>query len=224
MKKAQNKAKQMLNEQEGGSSFDFSAIPGLCISNWFWFVLCVTITCSAAFVYLRITQPIYVRSASLVVKDSKEGEAIDNVFTRFRNGKSIMPNTSLNNEIIAFRKKDLMEQVVKQLSLDTKYEVRGHLRSTTLYGSSLPIIAHFSSDRINTEFDIDINCKYIICGSDGIFEFLTNEKIAHIINKYYKKNEPKECCNTIVKKSIELWSKYDTVIDDNSIILIFFNQ
>ena len=156
MKKAQNKAKQMLNEQEGGSSFDFSAIPGLCISNWFWFVLCVTITCSAAFVYLRITQPIYVRSASLVVKDSKEGEAIDNVFTRFRNGKSIMPNTSLNNEIIAFRKKDLMEQVVKQLSLDTKYEVRGHLRSTTLYGSSLPIIAHFSSDRINTEFDIDI--------------------------------------------------------------------
>ena len=61
MKKAQNKAKQMLNEQEGGSSFDFSAIPGLCISNWFWFVLCVTITCSAAFVYLRITQPIYVR-------------------------------------------------------------------------------------------------------------------------------------------------------------------
>ena len=156
MKKAQNKAKQMLNEQEGGSSFDFSAIPGLCISNWFWFVLCVTITCSAAFVYLRITQPIYVRSASLVVKDSKEGEAIDNVFTRFRNGNSIMPNTSLNNEIIAFRKKDLMEQVVKQLSLDTKYEVRGHLRSTTLYGSSLPIIAHFSSDRINTEFDIDI--------------------------------------------------------------------
>ena len=156
MKKAQNKAKQMLNEQEGGSSFDFSAIPGLCISNWFWFVLCVTITCSAAFVYLRITQPIYVRSASLVVKDSKEGEAIDNVFTKFRNGKSIMPNTSLNNEIIAFRKKDLMEQVVKQLRLDTKYEVRGHLRSTTLYGSSLPIIAHFSSDRINTEFDIDI--------------------------------------------------------------------
>ena len=156
MKKAQNKAKQMLNEQEGGSSFDFSAIPGLCISNWFWFVLCVTITCSAAFVYLRITQPIYVRSASLVVKDSKEGEAIDNVFTKFRNGKSIMPNTSLNNEIIAFRKKDLMEQVVKQLRLDTKYEVRGHLRSTTLYGSSLPIIAHFSSDRINTEFDVDI--------------------------------------------------------------------
>lgn len=156
MNKVQNKAKQMLNEQEEGSGFDFSAIPGLCISNWFWFVLCVTITCSVAFIYLRITQPIYVRSASLVVKDSKEGEAIDNVFTKFRNGKSIMPNTSLNNEIIAFRKKDLMEQVVRQLSLDKRYEVRGHLRNTALYGSSLPITAHFSSDRINTEFDVDI--------------------------------------------------------------------
>ena len=155
MNKVQNKAKQMLNEQDGSSPFDFSAIPGLCISNWFWFVLCVTITCSAAFIYLRITQPIYVRSASLVVKDAKENEAMDNVFTKFRNGKSIMPNTSLNNEIIAFRKPDLMEKVVKQLNLDIRYEVQGHLRNTALYGSSLPIIAKFSSDR-NTEFDVEI--------------------------------------------------------------------
>ena len=156
MNKVQNKAKQMLNEQDGGSSFDFSAIPGLCISNWFWFVLCITITCSAAFIYLRITQPIYVRSASLVIKDAKESEAMDNVFTKFRNGKSIMPNTSLNNEIIAFRKPDLMEKVVKQLNLDTRYEVQGHLRNTALYGSSLPIVAKFSSDKINTEFDVEI--------------------------------------------------------------------
>lgn len=153
----------MLNEQDGGSSFDFSAIPGLCISNWFWFVLCVTITCSAAFIYLRITQPIYVRSASLVVKDAKESEAMDNVFTKFRNGKSIMPNTSLNNEIIAFRKPDLMEKVVKQLNLSTRYEVQGHLRNTALYGSSLPLVAKFSSDKINTEFDVEIkNDKEII--------------------------------------------------------------
>ena len=156
MNKVQNKAKQMLNEQDGGSSFDFSAIPGLCISNWFWFVLCVTITCSAAFIYIRITQPIFVRSASLVVKDAKESEAMDNVFTKFRNGKSIMPNTSLNNEIIAFRKPDLMEKVVKQLDLSTRYEVQGHLRNTALYGSSLPIVAKFSSDKINTEFDVEI--------------------------------------------------------------------
>ena len=156
MNKAQNKAKQMLNEQDNSSSFDFSAIPGLCISNWFWFVLCITITCSAAFIFIRITQPTYIRSASLVVKDAKESEAMDNVFTKFRNGKSIMPNTSLNNEIIAFRKPDLMEEVVKRLNLNTKYEVRGHLRNTALYGSSLPIIAKFSSNKINTEFEVKI--------------------------------------------------------------------
>lgn len=156
MNSTKNKARQMLNEQDGGSSFDFSAIPGLCISNWFWFVLCVTITCSAAFIFIRITQPTYIRSAALVVKDAKETEAIDNVFTRFRNGKSIMPNTSLNNEIIAFRKPDLMEEVVKQLDLNTKYEVRGHLRNTALYGSSLPITVKFTSQSISTEFDVDV--------------------------------------------------------------------
>lgn len=156
MDKVHNKAKQMLNEQEEGSSFDFSAIPGLCISNWHWFVLCITLTCSAAFIYLRITPPIYVRTASIVVKDDKESEALDNVFTKFRNGKSIMPNQSLNNEIIAFRKANLMEKVVARLDLNIVYQIRGRLRNTTLYGASLPINAKFGSPSVNTEFDVTI--------------------------------------------------------------------
>ena len=69
-------------------------------------------------------------------------------------------------------------------------------------GDKLADIIGVISDPEIKEFDIDLNCKYVFAGSDGIFEFLTNEKIAHIINKYYKKNEPKECCNTIVKKKV----------------------
>ena len=93
---------------------------------------------------------------------------MDNVFNKFRNGKSITPSTLLNNEIIAFRKPDLMEEVVKQLNLNTKYEVRGHLRNTTLYGSSLPIIAKFSSNKINTEFGIEEGNNLIELNSDNI--------------------------------------------------------
>lgn len=156
MDKNQNKAKQMLNEQEEGSSFDFSAIPGLCISNWHWFLLCITITCSVAFIFLRITPPVYVRTASLVVKDTEQGEALDNVFTKFRNGKSIMPNQSLNNEIIAFRKANLMEKVVERLDLNVVYQIRGRLRNTTLYGASLPITAKFAVNSVSTEFDVTI--------------------------------------------------------------------
>ena len=210
MNKVQNKAKQMLNEQDGGSSFDFSAIPGLCISNWFWFVLCVTITCSAAFIYLRITQPIYVRSASLVVKDAKESEAMDNVFTKFRNGKSIMPNTSLNNEIIAFRKPDLMEKVVKQLNLDTRYEVQGHLRNTALYGSSLPIIAKFSSDRINTVFDVEIKN-----GKEIILKWDKEHSAGHGKLKYTSEfNKPIKTpfgYITIIPSKIFLWRSNDHI-------------
>ena len=83
-------------------------------------------------------------------------------------------------------------------------------------------IGVFSEPEIK-EFDIESNCKYIIIGSDGVYEFLTNEKIAHYANKYYKSNDAKECCEFIVKKSTELWTKYDTVIDDITIIVIFFN-
>ena len=83
-------------------------------------------------------------------------------------------------------------------------------------------IGVFSEPEIK-EFDIESNCKYIIIGSDGVYEFFTNEKIAHYANKYYKSNNAKECCEFIVKKSTELWTKYDTVIDDITIIVIFFN-
>ena len=83
-------------------------------------------------------------------------------------------------------------------------------------------IGVFSEPEIK-EFDIESNCKYIIIGSDGVYEFLSNEKIAHYANKYYKSNNAKECTEVIVKKSTDLWIKYDTVIDDITIIVIFFN-
>ncbi len=72
------------------------------------------------------------------------------------------------------------------------------------------------------EFDIDNNCKFIVIASDGIWEFLSKEKVTHYVNKFYKKNNAYEAALKLVKKSTSIWEKEDNVIDDITVIVIFF--
>ena len=74
------------------------------------------------------------------------------------------------------------------------------------------------------EFDIDIGCKFIVCGSDGIWEVLSHEKVAHYVNKFYKKLNVEDAAWKLVKKSKEMWEKEDTIIDDITVIVIFLNE
>ena len=72
------------------------------------------------------------------------------------------------------------------------------------------------------EFNIDNNSKYIIIASDGLYEFLSNEKIAHYANKYYRKNDIEKCCKYLIKKASEKWEIEEDVRDDITVICIFF--
>ena len=74
------------------------------------------------------------------------------------------------------------------------------------------------------EFDIDNECKFIVCGSDGIWEFLSHERIAHYVSKFYKKNNVEDAAWKLVKKAKEFWEKSDTVIDDITVIVVFLKD
>ena len=74
------------------------------------------------------------------------------------------------------------------------------------------------------EFDIITGCKFIVCGSDGIWEFLSHERIAHYVYKFYKKNNVEDAAWKLVKKAKEFWKKGDTVIDDITVIVVFLND
>lgn len=125
-------------QEDSGLPLNIMDIVGLCISNWFWFVICLTVTWSAALIYLRMTPPIYTRSTSIIVKEDANTEALNDIFTRTRYGRR-NSNTALNNEMITLRKPGLMSKVVERLHLDYEYQIRGRLRNTTLYANSLPV-------------------------------------------------------------------------------------
>jgi len=136
-----NKTLAFQDDDDEESGITLSDIFGLCISNWYWFVLCLLVTVGCAQFYLHITQPVYTRSTSLIIKESSHDTSIENAL-----GKTmgISESSNTQNEIIALKQPELMRQVVERLSLDYSYSTSNRMRKTELYGSTLPIQVKFN--------------------------------------------------------------------------------
>ena len=72
------------------------------------------------------------------------------------------------------------------------------------------------------EYNIDSSSKYMIICSDGVWEFISNEDVMNIGNKFYLKNDAKGLCQELYKKSLELWLQDDVCVDDITSIIVFF--
>ncbi len=154
-----NPTNSKIQEQESSNSLNVTDVIGLCVSNWYWFVICLCLSCACAVIYLRMTPPVFTRNTSIVIKEDASSKAVDDVFTRMSGGGIRQRNSSLKNEIIAFQKPALMRKVVERLNLDFQYEIRGRLRNTVLYGSSLPIKVTVNGigNNTNVQFTVTIN-------------------------------------------------------------------
>ena len=115
----------------------------LCLSKWYWFVISLGITLSAAVLYVKRTPSVYTRTASILIKDETSGKSASGDVAELANLGLIQTNTNVNNEIIAFQSPALMEEVVKRLRLDVNYVVEGRLHEVTLYGGTLPVNVSF---------------------------------------------------------------------------------
>ena len=72
------------------------------------------------------------------------------------------------------------------------------------------------------EYTIDYFSKYMLICSDGIWEFINNEHAMKIANKFYIRNDPKGLCHELTQESIKLWEKREVVIDDITVVVVFF--
>ena len=112
----------------------------LILSNWYWFALSIIVCCLCAAFYLRRTAPVYQRSASVLVKDSRKGSAAEVIaFSDIMGG---MGRRSVDNEVYILQSRRLMEEVVKRYDLGTNYSVSGRIRTSDIYGST-PLLVKF---------------------------------------------------------------------------------
>ena len=72
------------------------------------------------------------------------------------------------------------------------------------------------------EYTLDINSRYMILATDGIWEFLSNEKVMKIGNKFYPKYEPIDLCNELVKEANKCWEQEEVVRDDITVLVVYF--
>ena len=69
---------------------------------------------------------------------------------------------------------------------------------------------------------IDKDTKFIVVASDGIWEFLDNDTVKNMVMPFYEKNDPNGACKELVKKATEFWNQEDVVVDDITVVVVFF--
>ena len=93
---------------------------------------------------------------------------------------------------------------------------------TRSFGDRVAAIAGTISVPEIKEFELKDEDRFIIIASDGIWEFISSQECVNIIKEYYIKNDIKGCAECLYLESKKRWLKEEEVIDDITMILVFF--
>ena len=74
-----------------------------------------------------------------------------------------------------------------------------------------------------TEYKKNHNAKFMLICSDGIWKYLTNERVRDLGNAFYPIGEIKLFCNHLIENAILEWRKIGTYRDDITVVCVFFN-
>ena len=87
-----------------------------------------------------------------------------------------------------------------------------------LIGKKLGII----SEPGVTEYFIGSNTKFFVLCSDGVWDFLSNDKVKDIGKQFYLNSNATELCQEIVSSSLIEWQTHDIFVDDITAVAGFF--
>lgn len=98
------------------------------LAHWRWFLIAAIVALAGAYIYVHVTTSIYQASASVVIKDSEgSNKAIDELFQKVAPASLSSSNTQIEDEMEILRSRSILEQVVNELELHTKYKVKNGL-------------------------------------------------------------------------------------------------
>jgi len=100
-------------------------------------------------------------------------------------------------------------------------EVPG-LAMTRSFGDRVAATVGVMSEPEIKEFLFEEGDKFMIIASDGIWEFISSQECVDFIKDFYDKNDLKGCCEYLYQESSKRWLKEEEVIDDTTLILVFF--
>ncbi len=93
------------------------------LRHWYWFVIGVVLCGAAGVVYLTQSTPKMTTTASLQIRDAKQGLSLGGASSAL-SLLGISGSTEVNDEILILQSRDLMSQVLNDLDLWTEYRVK----------------------------------------------------------------------------------------------------
>lgn len=138
MKNQSNDMQQEFFEDDE-QQFDLNAYIRRYFRYWYLFPIFLAVTVTTAFFYLKVTQPVFSTKTTILIKDEKKGLGGSQGDILNELGSQFGGNKLVENEIEIIKSQNLMEQVIKELSLDVSYTSKDGLRTVNLYGAS-PVI------------------------------------------------------------------------------------
>lgn len=131
-------------DEQQESTFSLPDLWKLLLANWYWFAISIFICLSVAVFYLLKTSPVYIRQASIIIKDQSQNDGgfSNSVITDFDFFKS---SVNIDNEILTLQAEANMAQVIEKLRLDISYSMQKGLAEIDLYRTA-PMRVVFSND------------------------------------------------------------------------------
>lgn len=123
-------------------------------SQWKWFLLSILVCGGIAWYSYARSPLVYFRSATVIIKDPSNKTSTTGL-DRFDN---IINKTNVANEILQFRSKKLMREVVQRLHADISYQVEDGLRNNELYTQS-PVLLSFPDALPEQHFALTVTPK-----------------------------------------------------------------
>ena len=126
------------------------------------------------------------------------------------NNGRIQPFTDEDGEFVGPKRVWIQEDDVPGLAMTRSF---GDRVAATVGVISAPEIK---------EMELCEDDKFMIIASDGIWEFIDSQECVEIVKDYYENNDMKGCSDYLYEISKERWLKEEEVIDDITLILVFF--
>ncbi len=149
------------------------------LKYWPWFLLTILTALLVAFLYLRYTQSVFHTSATIIIKDEKNGggselSAMQNL--GLLNG---MGSNSLENELGILKSRELMQNVIVSLGLTTAYYAEGNVNTTEIYKATPLEVEIIGSKTTPANFQIaqpeNGNIKIVVAGTENVISAKLNE-------------------------------------------------
>lgn len=57
------------------------------------------------------------------------------------------------------------------------------------------------------EKEINLESSFIVIASDGVWEFLDNQKVVDLVRPFFSNRDPEGACETLINEATKFWQK-----------------